>query len=69
MAAKKRKRVWSVGRTRHVRVYLTEAEHARVRAAAAIADRSVSRFSVEAIVAAAEKLLAEGQQAKKGKVK
>jgi uncharacterized protein (DUF1778 family) len=61
-----RKEGWMVGRTRHVRVYLTEAEHATVRAAAAIADRSVSRFSVEAIVAAAEKLLAEGTPPKKG---
>jgi hypothetical protein len=44
---------WLEGRTRHVRVYLTEDEHALVRAAAAKADKSVSRFSVEAIVTAA----------------
>jgi uncharacterized protein (DUF1778 family) len=44
---------WMVGRTRHVRVYLTEEEHAVVRRAAAAADKSVSRFSVEAIVEAA----------------
>lgn len=45
---------WTEGRDRHVRVYLTEDEHALVRAAAAKVDRSVSRFAVEAIVAAAE---------------
>jgi hypothetical protein len=44
---------WMEGRTRHVRVYLTEDEHALVRAAAAKVDKSVSRFSVEAIVEAA----------------
>jgi uncharacterized protein (DUF1778 family) len=51
MAAKKGG--WLVGRTRHVRVYLTEEEHAVVRRAAAAADKSVSRFSVDAIVEAA----------------
>jgi uncharacterized protein (DUF1778 family) len=66
--AGRKKRGWMVGRTRHVRVYLTEAEHARVRAAAALADRSVSRFSVEAIVEAAEKRLgAEAAPAPKPK--
>jgi hypothetical protein len=44
---------WLEGRTRHVRVYLTEEEHALVRQAAAAVDRSVSRFSIEAIMAAA----------------
>jgi hypothetical protein len=47
------------GRTRHVRVYLTEDEHALVRAAAARADASVSRFSVQAIVEAAKRTVAE----------
>jgi hypothetical protein len=37
---------------------LTEAEHALVRQAAARADRSVSRFSVESIIAAARDALA-----------
>jgi uncharacterized protein (DUF1778 family) len=60
MAGRKKKDGWLVGRTRHVRVYLTEEEHARVRAAAAMTDRSVSRFSVEAIVAEADKRIAEG---------
>jgi uncharacterized protein (DUF1778 family) len=43
-----------MGRVRNVRVVLTEEEHALVRAAAAAADRSVSWFSVEAIVEAAK---------------
>ena len=47
---------WMEGRTRHVRVYLTEEEHALARAAAALADRSVSRFAVEAIVEQAKRL-------------
>jgi hypothetical protein len=46
---------WLDGRTRHVRVYLTAEEHALVRQAAALADRSVSRFSIEAIVESARK--------------
>jgi uncharacterized protein (DUF1778 family) len=44
---------WMEGRDRPVRVYLTEEEHALVRQAAALADKSVSRFSIEAIVGAA----------------
>jgi hypothetical protein len=48
MASKKGE--WLVGRTRHVRVYLTEEEHAVVRRVAAAADKSVSRYSVEAIL-------------------
>jgi uncharacterized protein (DUF1778 family) len=59
---------WMEGRTRHVRVYLTEDEHAIVRAAAALADLSVSRFSVEAIVQVAREV-ATGGEAKKGKGK
>jgi uncharacterized protein (DUF1778 family) len=53
----RKERGWSVGRTRHVRVYLTEEEHAILRAAAAAADRPLSRFSVEAILEAARKLV------------
>ena len=52
---------WMEGRTRPVRVYLTEAEHAIVRQAAAQADKSVSRFSIEAIVEAARKRVGAGQ--------
>ena len=51
---------WMEGRTRHVRVYLTEDEHALLRQAAAIADLSASRFSIEAIVSAARQTIAEG---------
>jgi hypothetical protein len=49
---------WMVGRDRPVRVYLTEEEHAAVRQAAALADKSVSRFSIEAIVEVARRTLA-----------
>ena len=49
-------RPWMEGRDRPVRVYLTEDEHAQVRAAAAAVDKSVSRFSVEAIVEAARRV-------------
>jgi uncharacterized protein (DUF1778 family) len=52
---------WLEGRTRSVRVYLTEEEHAIVRQAAALADRSVSRFSIEAIVEVARRHLGDGQ--------
>lgn len=45
---------WMEGRTRHVRVYLTEEEHAILRAAAATADKSLARYSVEAIIKAAK---------------
>ena len=55
--ASKREEGWMRGRNRPVRVYLTEAEHALVRQAAARADRSVSRFSVEAAVSAARATL------------
>jgi uncharacterized protein (DUF1778 family) len=48
---------WLEGRTRHVRVYLTDKEHAMVRAAAAKADRSVSRFSIEAIIETARRVV------------
>jgi uncharacterized protein (DUF1778 family) len=51
---------WMQGRTRHVRVYLTEEEHALVRSAAALADRSVSRFAVEAIVEEAKRATEQG---------
>jgi uncharacterized protein (DUF1778 family) len=51
---------WLEGRTRPVRVYLTEEEHALVRQAAALADLSVSRFSIEAIVAASRRHLGDG---------
>jgi uncharacterized protein (DUF1778 family) len=51
---------WMEGRTRAVRVFLTDEEHAIVRAAAAKADRSVSRFSVEAIVRAAQETVGTG---------
>src|SRR5207237_10935011 len=54
MAVSENDKRWMEGRTRHVRVYLTEEERALVRAAAALADRSVSRFAVEAIVEAAK---------------
>lgn len=54
MPADEAEQRWMEGRTRHVRVYLTEDEHALVRAAAARADKSVSRFSIEAILAAAQ---------------
>jgi hypothetical protein len=50
---------WLTGRDRHVRVYLTEDEHALVRSAAAKADQSVSRFSIEAIVEAARQKIGE----------
>jgi hypothetical protein len=72
-------RAWLEGRTRHVRVYLTEEEHALVRQAAALADKSVSRFSIEAILEVARARLgasamppparpqAEAPPAKKGK--
>jgi uncharacterized protein (DUF1778 family) len=52
--AKAEEQRWMNGRTRHVRVYLTEEEHALLRTAAAQADQSLSRFSVEAIVQAAK---------------
>jgi uncharacterized protein (DUF1778 family) len=52
-----KKERWSVGRTRHVRVYLTEEEHAVLRMAAAAADLPLSQFSVQAIVEAARKLV------------
>src|SRR5262245_5074303 len=55
-----RKEGWMVGRTRHVRVYLTEEEHALLRAAAALADQSLARFSVEAIVETAKRALPGG---------
>ena len=42
-----------MGRTRHVRVYLTEEEHSILRAAAALADLPLSQFAVQAIVDAA----------------
>jgi uncharacterized protein (DUF1778 family) len=42
-----------VGRTRHVRVYLTEEEHSVLRAAAALADLPLSQYAVRAIVDAA----------------
>ncbi len=57
MTKQEGEKLWMEGRTRPVRVHLTEEEHAIVRAAAAIADLSVSRFSVEAVVAAARKLV------------
>jgi len=50
MTKKQTEEKWMEGRDRPVRVYLTEDEHALVRRAAAAADKSVSRFSVEAIV-------------------
>jgi len=53
---------WMEGRTRAVRVYLTPEEHKVVRAAAAVADKSVSRFSVEAIVAAAQAVVEPVQE-------
>lgn len=53
MAKKEEDERWLEGRTRHVRVYLTDVEHAIVRQAAALADKSVSRFSIEAVVEAA----------------
>ena len=56
---------WTAGRTRPVRVFLTEEEHAVVRQAAALADRSVSRFSVEAIVEAARRAVAAPPAARK----
>ena len=52
---------WMKGRTRPVRVYLTEDEHAIVRQAAALADKSVSRFSIESIVDAARATLKGGK--------
>jgi uncharacterized protein (DUF1778 family) len=62
---------WMTGRTRPVRVFLTEEEHALVRQAAALADRSVSRFSIEQIVEGARRLLGQTQEQpapkKKGK--
>ncbi len=54
-------KAWLEGRTRHVRFYVTEEEHALLRIAAAQADRSVSRFAVEAAVAAARKLAGKGK--------
>src|SRR5262249_38305624 len=45
------------GRTRHVRVYLTEEEHALVRAAAAKVDKSLARFAIDAIVEVANKVV------------
>jgi uncharacterized protein (DUF1778 family) len=45
-------------RTRNVRVYLTEEEHRVVRQAAAMADKSVSRFAVESVVETARAKLA-----------
>jgi uncharacterized protein (DUF1778 family) len=51
---------WMEGRTRPVRVYLTEEEHALVRSAAALADRSVSRFAVESIVQEAKRITERG---------
>ena len=56
---------WSVGRTRHVRLYLNEHEHALLRQAAALADLPLSQFSVEAVVEAARKLVLENQKATK----
>lgn len=53
MMAKKTGEKWMEGRTRHVRVYLTAEEHAVLRQAAALADKSVSRYAIEAIVTAA----------------
>jgi uncharacterized protein (DUF1778 family) len=50
---------WLEGRTRHVRVYLTEEEHALVRQVAALADKSVSRFSIESIMEAARKRMGD----------
>jgi uncharacterized protein (DUF1778 family) len=62
----KKREDWTMGRTRHVRVYLTEDEHALLRIAAAKVDRSLARFSVEAIVEAAKKLASEEDKPKKG---
>jgi uncharacterized protein (DUF1778 family) len=59
MAKKEDDERWLEGRTRHVRVYLTDAEHALVRQAAALADRSVSRFSIEAIMEVARRAVGD----------
>jgi hypothetical protein len=45
---------WLQGRTRPVRVVLTEEEHKKVRIAAARADKSISRYAVEAILRVAD---------------
>jgi hypothetical protein len=66
MTKKEAEERWLEGRSRPVRVYLTEEEHALVRAAAARADKSVSRFSVESIVDAAEKLVGEAPSSSAG---
>jgi uncharacterized protein (DUF1778 family) len=52
-------------RTRPVRVYLTEEEHALARQAAAKTDKSVSRFAIDATIAEARRVMGEAEKAKR----
>jgi uncharacterized protein (DUF1778 family) len=65
--AQKAESSWMEGRTRPVRVFLTDEEHAIVRAAAAKMDLSISRFAIEAVVARALRVVAPARRKKRGK--